>query len=150
MSSDLRAPRQLIDKIRRGQCVAFVGSGFTAPVVGTWDVLLRDLALDLEDEQVVALLDSSKHPGSDLLEAAAQMLRDPDEARFYSALRERLANLEDHSRWPMLGVAEVRAPVIVFATNFKENRRRALRAGAREYTYRNDELFREIEQLFGD
>jgi len=96
MSAELRAPEALIAKIRRGQCVAFVGSGFSAPVVGTWAALLRGLADDLEVAEVQALLESSKHPGNDLLEAAAQMLRDPDEERFYEALRGRVANLRGH------------------------------------------------------
>ena len=51
MPAELRAPADLIEKIRKGQCVAFVGSGFSAPVVGTWDALLRDLADDLDDDE---------------------------------------------------------------------------------------------------
>jgi hypothetical protein len=102
MPAELRAPADLIEKIRKGQCVAFVGSGFSAPVVGTWDALLRDLADDLDDDEVRQLLKTAKTPGNDLLEAAAQMLRDPDEERFYEAVRARLAALEQRPGWPVV------------------------------------------------
>lgn len=40
-------PQGLIDAIQSGECVAFIGSGFTAPVMGMWRDLLTNLAKEV-------------------------------------------------------------------------------------------------------
>ena len=72
---------QLISEIKSGNCVAFVGAGFSAPAVRTWDQLLVNLADDDElDEavrvQVKAILkhaETEQYPLFDR-EAAAELI----------------------------------------------------------------------------
>jgi hypothetical protein len=52
-------PPGLIDEIIKGNCIAFVGSGFTAPLIGDWNKLLKDLLADARDEVNDC---NSKHP----------------------------------------------------------------------------------------
>jgi len=72
-------PSRLIDEIRAGNCVAFVGAGFSAPSVRGWRPLLESLAtspsLDEMDRHRVTRLIGGQ-PTSKDLEAAAQILRD--------------------------------------------------------------------------
>lgn len=88
----LSVPAQLQNEIVSGNCVAFVGAGFSATLVPGWAPLLRALAGDLGQEAMVGrvLGPAERAPRSDALEAAAQMLRDADPERFMVALRARL------------------------------------------------------------
>ncbi|HJL17155.1 MAG TPA: SIR2 family protein [Sandaracinaceae bacterium LLY-WYZ-13_1] len=87
-------PRQLRREIVSGNCVAFVGAGFSATLVPGWADLLRELADDLGARAMVerVLGDPSRPPRSDALEAAAQMLRDAHREGFLDALRARLGH----------------------------------------------------------
>jgi hypothetical protein len=51
-------PQGLIDEISKGNCIAFVGSGFTAPLIGDWNSLLKML---LEDAKTEIIDFNSKH-----------------------------------------------------------------------------------------
>lgn len=88
----LVVPERLRSEIVSGNCVAFVGAGFSATLVPGWADLLRELAGELDREALVArvLGDRPRRPRSDALEAAAQMLRDADPEAFIAALRGRL------------------------------------------------------------
>ena len=89
-----QVPEQLRREIVSGNCVAFVGAGFSAPLVPEWGALLRGLGEDLgESEMVGRVLGApDRRPRSDALEAAAQMLRDAHRERFLEALRARLGH----------------------------------------------------------
>jgi hypothetical protein len=52
----LRVPKHLVDEILAGRCVAFVGAGFTAPVLGTWKTFLTRLAEPIADAQLLQLV----------------------------------------------------------------------------------------------
>ena len=43
-------PPGLIDEINKRNCIAFVGSGFTAPLIGDWNKLLKMLLEDARNE----------------------------------------------------------------------------------------------------
>ena len=43
-------PNHLIQEIRQGNCVAFIGAGFSAPAVPDWDTLLSRIAQSTEIE----------------------------------------------------------------------------------------------------
>jgi hypothetical protein len=76
---------RLVAEIRRGNCVAFIGAGFSAPSVQGWVPLLQSLASSAgpgTHEQVVRLTDSN--PTSKNLEAAAQILKDNIGAQAFS------------------------------------------------------------------
>lgn len=91
----MAVPQRLIDEITDGDCVAFVGAGFTAPVVPEWRQLLADLAdseeIDAETaEGVRALIEAGSNRD---LGAAAQTIRDEmGEERFFAIMQERLAD----------------------------------------------------------
>jgi len=86
-------PRQLRNEIVSGNCVAFVGAGFSATLLPEWPDLIRDLAEDLgQQEKIARVLGPSKRPRSDALEAAAQMLRDDRAGAFLAAMRARLGH----------------------------------------------------------
>ena len=51
----MEIPQPLVDAVLGGRCVAFVGAGFSAPVVPTWADLLRGIAGG--DARVDALLE---------------------------------------------------------------------------------------------
>lgn len=87
-------PEALLRAIESGDCVAFVGAGFSAGAVPTWGQLLRELATEVSDPAratVGSFL--QREPISALdYEAAAQVLRDEmTDDRFLQALRKRLA-----------------------------------------------------------
>lgn len=82
-SSDAGVPPidpRLMDAIRDGNCVAFVGSGFSAAAgLPQWTQLIRDLAADAtvgSRELVRSLLDAHPEPSTRELEMAAQLLFD--------------------------------------------------------------------------
>lgn len=88
-----RLPPQLRDEIVSGNCVAFVGAGFSATLLPEWPDLIRGLASDLgQEEKIARVLGPSSRPRSDALEAAAQMLRDPGTGPFLAAMRARLGH----------------------------------------------------------
>ncbi len=68
---------RLVEEIRSGRCVAFVGAGFSAPVCRRWPELLRAIANDAADEQVRAEVEAllARGTGRDH-EVAAQILED--------------------------------------------------------------------------
>ena len=87
----MKIPDRLREEIVSGNCVAFVGAGFSAPLVPDWPELVRDLAASLGQEASIGrILGERDKPRSDALEAAAQMLRDTDPEAFLRELRERL------------------------------------------------------------
>jgi hypothetical protein len=45
-------PARLVDALRAGRCVAFVGAGFSAPAVPTWTALLRAIAAQNTDPRL--------------------------------------------------------------------------------------------------
>lgn len=49
-------PPALVESIRNGNCVAFVGAGFSAPALPPWSKLLKELAKDLDAEDRAELL----------------------------------------------------------------------------------------------
>ena len=73
-------PSRLVNEIRAGNCVAFVGAGFSAAAVPGWVNLLRALAdtpgVSADDRALIGRLISGEPPVSKDLEAAAQILRD--------------------------------------------------------------------------
>lgn len=71
----------VVEAIREGRCVAFLGAGVTAPIFGSWAQVLRGLAQELDrtadrgvGKRIDALLGSA--PTSLDYEAAAQLLSD--------------------------------------------------------------------------
>jgi hypothetical protein len=79
-----RIDQRLMDAIREGNCVAFVGAGFSAAAgLPQWKQLIRDLAGDAtlgarerERELVLSLLTTDPGPSTRELEMAAQLLFD--------------------------------------------------------------------------
>jgi len=76
-------PLHLIEEILQGNCVAFVGAGFSAPAVPNWDDLLSGIAADSKvsaftEERVKKLLKHDRLSGRGTFdrEAAAQILQD--------------------------------------------------------------------------
>ena len=76
-------PPALISSIKAGNCIAFVGAGFSAPALPAWDELIRKISCDpsVSDrtrKTVNSLLDSSPNTATELFdkEAAAQILED--------------------------------------------------------------------------
>ena len=58
-------PLHLINEILEGNCVAFVGAGFSAPAVPNWDKLLSGIAADSKvsastEERVKKLLEHDR------------------------------------------------------------------------------------------
>jgi len=92
-------PEGLLHEIRDGNCVAFVGAGFSAGGVHDWLSLLRRLAArpevpaDLRDNVSKQL--ERKPKDSLTLEAAAQTLRDALGKGFHDALRAALVRNPD-------------------------------------------------------
>lgn len=86
-------PASLLDEVRSGNCIAFVGAGFSASVVPQWRELLTRLTDSLPEgsptrDRVFRLLELKS---SRTLEAAAQALRDElTEERFTSELHAHL------------------------------------------------------------
>ena len=85
----------MIDEIKSGNCIAFVGAGFSAPALPTWDYLIRTISehssvSDQTRRTVNGLLDSRANSATELFdkEAAAQMLEDELSGELASILRE--------------------------------------------------------------
>lgn len=115
-------PARLIDEIVSGNCIAFIGAGFTAPAVPQWRSLLAELAdAELGDPAIARGVHAMIEGGSSRdLGAAAQTLRDSlGEERFFAIVRERLADppLDDtmRRRLAQLGGIPFRA---ILTTNF--------------------------------
>jgi hypothetical protein len=91
LSDHAAIPPQLVRDIRDGNCVAFVGAGFSAAAVPGWRDLLLAAADSCRDgsaaERARALL-GAPSPAARELEAAAQILRDADPAGLVEALRQ--------------------------------------------------------------
>ena len=88
-------PNHLIQEIRQGNCVAFIGAGFSAPAVPDWDTLLSRIAqsTEIEDatrERVAKLLTQERTSLRGVFdrEAAAQMLQERLGASFGPVLNE--------------------------------------------------------------
>ena len=117
-------PSRLVNEIRAGNCVAFVGAGFSAAAVPGWVNLLRALAdtpgVSADDRALIGRLISGEPPVSKDLEAAAQILRDrigpegfPDALR--SAMPRPPLNDQMHRRLDLLRGIPFRS---VLTTNF--------------------------------
>jgi CheY-like chemotaxis protein len=82
--ADVKIPPALIDAVRNGDCVAFVGAGFSAPAVPTWTDLLRQMAERVEvtahRTEILTAIGAAKTPLD--FEMAGQLLRDALGARF--------------------------------------------------------------------
>mgnify|MGYP003331682136 FL=1 len=91
-----KIPTHLINEILEGNCVAFVGAGFSAPAVPNWDDLLFGIAADstvsaCTEERVKKLLEHDRlsNRGTFDREAAAQILQDElGKERFESVLKQ--------------------------------------------------------------
>ena len=88
-----RVPEQLKSEILRGNCVAFVGAGFSAPAVPDWDTLLTQMAANGNvpfniRERITRLLsfDQGSLRGVFDREAAAQILRETLGEKFVDVL----------------------------------------------------------------
>jgi len=91
MHLEQRIPNQLISEIRNGNCVAFVGAGFSAPAVPTWEELLRRLGSEAQLSNHVknAVKELLGKPGEFGLfdrEAAAQLIEEDLGDQFLSEL----------------------------------------------------------------
>jgi CheY-like chemotaxis protein len=107
MESFNNIPQSLIDEIKSGNCIAFVGAGFSAPALPTWDDLIRTLKehenVSAETREAVTnLLDTQSNYSSELFdkEAAAQLLEDELSTALPNALKEALkpSSTEGHTR----------------------------------------------------
>ena len=102
-------PAALIEDIRAGNCVAFVGAGFSAPAVPTWKALLAKMALRVTNtshqSEVLAVIESAKTPLE--FEMAGQLLRDALGVEFDTAAADIIgidpAVEKMHDRRKMLG-----------------------------------------------
>lgn len=91
--SDVEVPDRLVDDIIAGDCVAFVGAGFTAPVLPEWRQLLIDLAEDTDEATAEGVRRFFGSGTNRDLGAAAQTLRDRlGDERFFRVMQERLAD----------------------------------------------------------
>lgn len=92
-------PEGLLQSIRAGTCVAFVGAGFSQPAVPGWAELLRSLTKAVPDDtqrsEIEGLLGGS--PSALDLEAAAEMIREglPNPV-FHDILRQILDGRQEH------------------------------------------------------
>jgi len=94
-------PQGLVESIQSGQCVAFVGAGFSAEVVPGWAALLRGVTGRLKAEpgtapdllvRVEQLL-SKADPTARELEAAAQLLMDAAGNRFAEQIHAEISSV---------------------------------------------------------
>jgi hypothetical protein len=71
-----RLPEHLVARIREGNCVAFVGAGFSAAAgLPSWPVLLRRLARDVANDELRSHVhERLEAPTSERLEEVAQLL----------------------------------------------------------------------------
>ena len=96
MSHDAGIPKGLVDDINAGNCVAFVGAGFSAAAsLPTWTQLLRGLVevdgLDSAVSSYVQDVIAREHPSAHQLDQAAQLLEDSlGRDRFIRRLRKLL------------------------------------------------------------
>ena len=91
--TDVEIPDRLVDDIVAGDCVAFVGAGFTAPVLPEWRLLLVELAEEADEHTAEGVRRFVESGTNRDLGAAAQTLRDRlGDERFFSAMQERLAD----------------------------------------------------------
>jgi len=103
----VRLPSHLLQEIRAGNCVAFVGAGFSASVLPGWKDLLWKLAERCAHEETRRAARSMLEGGGDSreLEAAAQMLRDAMGAGFRAVLRDLMsaappdARMQERLHW---------------------------------------------------
>ncbi len=78
MSDTSNIPQKLINEIRSGNCVAFVGAGFSVPTIPPWNMLLKNIASRIEEQEggtLAKILADSKSGASNDLEAAAHGAR---------------------------------------------------------------------------
>jgi len=96
-------PDHLINEILVGNCVAFIGAGFSAPAVPNWDALLSGIAADSKvsakaEERVQKLLkphDRMSSRGTFDREAAAQILQDELGKEDFGSVVERVVRQGD-------------------------------------------------------
>lgn len=97
----LDVPPPLVDAVLAGRCVAFVGAGFSATVVPTWERLLERVAEqeDVSEADRVAMRELFVAGGQLANEAAAQFLVERmGSRRFQSRLIELVASPRDSER----------------------------------------------------
>lgn len=71
----MKVPKRLVEEIVQGRCVAFVGAGFSQPVVPTWVELLRKLNGERVRSPAAHKLLRKKPPSGFDLETAADLIR---------------------------------------------------------------------------
>jgi hypothetical protein len=120
MTSSISLPEHLVHEILAGNCVAFVGAGFSAPAkLPTWPELLTTLAEPLDADLKGHVMRLVARGNSDAFEQAAQVLEDAmarprlmaEMARLFRPSRE--DRMAARLRW--LGGIPFRA---VLTTNF--------------------------------
>jgi hypothetical protein len=124
------AHERLVDEIRRGRCIAFLGAGFSAPVCRSWPELLEAITTEVKDasvrEQVRSLI--ARKGGHDY-EVAAQILEDAfasdDTARLLDVVRAhtRKRDCSDEDRQRMETRTRLLASIpfsAILTTNFDD------------------------------
>jgi hypothetical protein len=89
----------LVAEIKRGNCVAFIGAGFSAPAVPGWRGLLVRLTKELEGDAEADRLDANIGAMNDTdLAAVAQRLRDDHSDAFHGALERHASGATTNER----------------------------------------------------
>lgn len=86
-------PDDLARSIREGRCVAFIGAGFSQPLLPSWHELLRLLAATVDDHELRAWLDQEKLSHRDY-EGIAQTIH----TALGDSFEERLCQIVDPER----------------------------------------------------
>lgn len=111
--------QQLLEQLRTGDVVAFVGAGFSAPATGTWGELLNALAARTGDAEVVR--EVARRVGARRAfdyEAAAQLVRDHLGEHFRDTLRAVVATPRSDALTERLALLR-RLPLrAIITTNF--------------------------------
>ncbi|MES2643088.1 MAG: SIR2 family protein [Myxococcota bacterium] len=115
----LPAGQALVDHLRTGDVVAFVGAGFSAPATGTWGELLIGLAARTGDADVCAeVARRVKQRTAFDYEAAAQLVRDRLGDGFRTELRALVASARHDALTERLDLLR-RLPLrAIITTNF--------------------------------
>jgi hypothetical protein len=93
MVSDDEALSHLVDEIRHGRCIAFLGAGFSMPVARAWSDLLGAIAGHVSTEEVADQIKALiARGGASNFEIAAQMLEDE-----FAAEQGKLVHVVRHS-----------------------------------------------------
>lgn len=121
---------EITKSVLAGNCVAFVGAGFSMPVVKGWRELLTSVANELGYAKAHPLVQAIGRGDAFRLEAIAQALSDQDADRFGKAIRQNV----DKSGEPLSARAHQLSRIpfkAIVTTNFDPSLK-GLRPGARE------------------